>query len=127
MEIESKIDELSRKLTLIDSNTTITSANTRSCLGKLQAIEGDFDRIREVSENKASDLLVGTLKNQIEGLQLDLKKIKTTPDGVQLKQKGRVSDKFPLYIERKNITKINKPTPIALPEEKLKAKSIEEK
>ena len=87
MEIESKIDELSRKLTLIDSNTTITSAITHSCLGKLQAIEGDFDRIREVSENKASDLLVGTLKNQIEGLQLDLKKIKTTPDGVQLKKK----------------------------------------
>ena len=85
MEIESKIDELSRKLTLIDSNTTITLANTRSCLGKLQAIEGDFDRIREVSENKASDIIVGTLKNKIEGLQLDLKKIKTTSDGVQLK------------------------------------------
>ena len=122
VEIESKIDELSRKLTLIDSNTTITSANTRSCLGKLQAIEGDFDRIREVSENKASDILVGTLKNQIEGLQLDLKKINTTLDGVQLKQKGSVSNKLASYIERRTITKINKPTPSAPPEEILKAK-----
>ena len=48
IELEGKVYELSRKLSLIDSNTTITSANTRSYLGKLQAIEGDFDRIIEV-------------------------------------------------------------------------------
>ena len=104
-EIDNKIIELSRKITIIDSSITITSANTRSCLGKLQAIEGDFDKVREISENKASDLLVSTLKNQIEVLQIDLKKIKTTPDGVQFKQKGSVSNKFSPYIEKKSILK----------------------
>ena len=122
-EIDTRIIELNKKITIIDSIITIISANTRSCLGKLQAIEGDFDKIREISENKASDLLVGTLKNQIEGLQIDLKKIKTTPDGVQFKQKGSVSNKFPPYIERRNIPKISKPNPSAPTEEVLKAKN----